>query len=276
MLNTIKMDLYRMFKSKVFYVTIIIALFCMIASMTGAKYEVEHPEYQDMIKEAMEQADDMDMNIGIQAGGAGLVTEDTPTEDLFAGVYAGGVILVMGIIFCVVFVCTEHNSGFIKNVASRKGYRSQTSISKAITMVVYSLILFAVSIGMFLLLYLILFGGFQFASVGNFLRYMAMQLLIQVGLMNLCIVFCNLVRNMAFSMAFGICVSVGLFSLITSLIDKFNLPFNTTDYLLSVLMRQLPLTYDSTIYIRALIVSIVSIVIYQFASFITMKKQDIK
>jgi ABC-2 type transport system permease protein len=181
----------------------------------------------------------------------------------------------MGIIFCVIFVCTEHNSGFIKGVVSRKGYRSQMSISKAITMVVYSLIQFAASIGVFLLVYHILFGGFQFASVENFMRYVATQLLIQIGLMNLCILFCNLVRNMAFSMAFGICISAGLVSLIMGLIDRFNLPFNTKDYLLSILMRQLPVSYDNTLYIRALIISVGSVVIYQAASLITMKKQDI-
>jgi ABC-2 type transport system permease protein len=150
------------------------------------------------------------------------------------------------------------------------------SISKAVTMVAYSLIQFAVSIGVFLLVYLILFDGFQFASVKDFIRFIAIQMLIQVALMNLCIVFCNLVRNMAFSMAFGICVSAGLFSLITGLIDRFNLPFNTTDYLLSILMKQLPVSYDSTLYIRALIISVGSIMIYQVTSLIIMKKQDIK
>jgi hypothetical protein len=143
-------------------------------------------------------------------------------------------------------------------------------------MVVYTLVQFTVCIGAFLVMYAILFEGFHFASIGNFLRYIGIQALIQVALMNLGILFCNVVRNMAFSMAFGICVSSGLFSLVTTLIDKFDLPFATTDYLLSILMKRLPMTYDSTLYIRALVISVVSIAVYQIASFITMKKQDIK
>lgn len=276
MLNTIKMDLYRLLKAKVLYVTIIIATISVIASLGTARYQLDHPEFQEMMKDAIQETDDMGLEVGIQGGNVAIVNEDTSTEDVFIGTFAGGIFLVMGVVFCVVFVCTEHNSGFIKNIVSRKGYRGQMSASKSVTMVAYTLIQFVVGIGAFLIMYAILFDGFHFASMGNFLRYIGIQALIQVALMNLCILFCNVVRNMAFSMAFGICISSGLFSLVTTLIDKFDLPFDTTDYLLSILMKRIPMVYDSTLYIRALIISIISIAVYQVASLISMKKQDIK
>ncbi len=276
MLNTIKMDLYRMLKTKVFYVTIIITVISVILSICSVKYLAENPEYLEKLNAALEETSEIDLNVGIQMGNVAITTADSATEDIFMGIFVGGVFLLMGVIFCVVFVCTEHNSGYIKNVVSRKGYRSQMSASKSITMVIYTLVQFAVSIVIFLLIYSVLFDGLHFLSVGNFLRYLGMQAIVQIGLMNLCIFFCNIVRNMAFSMAFGICVSAGLFSLITTLIDKFNLPFNTTDYLLSILMKKLPMAYDNTLYVRTLIISIISIVAYQVASLFVMKKQDIK
>ena len=276
MLNIIKMDIYRMFKTKVLYVTIIIAVTSIVASLATAKYQLENPEFREMIEEALKQQSEMDLNVGIQAGGMSIVSEDTPTEYVFLGTFAGGVFLVMGVIFCVVFVCTDHNSGFIKNVVSRKNYRSQMSLSKAISMVIYTLVQYAVCTGIFILGYAVLFKGLNFSNVEDFIRYVAIQVLIQVAIMNLCILLCNLVRNMAFCMAMGICISAGLFSLVTGLIDRFDLPIKTTDYLLSVIMRTLPITYDSTLYIRAFVLSIGSIVVYQIASFITMKRQDVK
>lgn len=276
MLNTIKMDLYRMFKVKVFYITILITTISVILSLATTKYLTENPEFQEKMKAAIEETSDLDLNVGIQVGNVAISGADSSTEDIFFSIFVGGIFLLMGIIFCVVYVCSEHNSGFIKNVVSRRGYRSQMSASKSITMVAYTLIQYVVSLVVFLLIYMILFDGLHFFSVGNFLRYIGIQALLQVALMNLCIFFCNAVRNMAFSMAFGICVSAGLFSLITALIDKFNLPFDTTEYLLSVLMKHLPMTYDSTLYLRVLVISLLSIAVYQIASLVTIKKQDIK
>lgn len=272
--NMIKMDLYRMFKAKVLYITVLIAVVSVIASLGSAKYQLEHPEFQDMLEEAMEQTGDL--NVGIQAGGTTIISDDTATEDIYKGILSGGISLAMGVIFCVVFVCTEHNSGFIKNVVSRKNYRSQMSVSKAIIMAIYTLVIFTVCTAVFLLGHLLLFQGLKFANVSNFIGYIAVQILIQTAIMNLCILLCNLVRNMAFSMAMGICISAGLFSLVTGLIDRFNLPINTSDYLLSVLMRILPATYDSTLYTRAVIISAGCILVSQVASLITMKKQDVK
>ena len=276
MLNIVKMDIYRMFKTKVLYVTIIIAAISVIASLAAARYQLNHPEYREMMEEVLEQQNELDVNMGIQIGGMGIITEDTTTEDLFLGTLAGGMFLVLSVIFCVVFVCTDHNSGFIKNVVSRKNYRSQTSLSKAISMVIYTVVQYAVCLGIFILGYVLLFHNVNFTNVNDFIRFIAVQMLMQVAIMNLCILLCNLVRNMAFCMATGICISAGLFFLIASLIDRFDLPIKTTDYLLTVLMRTLPVTYDSTLYIRVLVISIVSIVVYQTASFITMKRQDVK
>ncbi len=274
MLNTIKMDLYRMIKSKALLVTIIIAAFSVFLNVATAKFQLSNPEFQKLMQEAMEESGDV--NVGIQAGNVGLITETTPTENIFASSFVGGTFLLMGAIFIIIFVCKEHNEGFIKNVVSRKGYRRQMSASKAIITVAYTLIQFVACSIIFLIVYGVLFQGFQFKSVVNLLRYTAVQALIQIVIMNLCVLFSNLVRNMAISITFGVLLSSGLFSLVTVLIDHLELPFRTTDYLLTIIMNQLPVVYDSSIYQRALAVSLIGVVVYQSASLLVMKKQDVR
>lgn len=274
MLNTVKMDLYRIFKSKSFYITILVTAISVVASISTLKYQESYPEYMQDIK--MQESDDETIDFGITIGNTTKLGENSSTDDMSSLLFSGGVFLVMGAIFCVIYVCMDHNSGFIKNVISRRGYRNQTSISKGIIAIIYTLCQFIVSVLVFFLSVLVFFGEINIVSMTDIIGYIATQMLIQIALLMLCILVCNFSRSIGASMAFAICLGAGLFTLIGQLLDGFHLPVTLSNYMLSIITRTLPVEFDATIYGRTIIISVTCIIIYQVLSTLVMRRQDIK
>lgn len=274
MLNTIRMDLYHTFKSKSFYITILIAVISVFFSVAGMKFTIEDKAIT-ISKDSTEN--NMFQNIGISLGSSGeLHGDDTSIDDIVVVIAGTGSLLIMGAMFCTIFVSSDHSTGYIKNVISRKNYRMQTSISKAIIMAVYTLIEIIVCFVGLLFASLIFFHKININDIGSIIGYLGTQSIIQIALLTLCILVCNLFRNVAAAMAFTICLCVGLFSIITQLIDHLKLPFMVNDYLLSSMVKTLPLQYNQTLYLRAIVVSLISIVVYQLGSTVVMNRQDIK
>ncbi len=272
MLNTIKMDLYRAFKSKSLYITILIAAISLFANIASLKYETLHPDKTIQTT----QEDEMFDNVGIIMGDPVDVGDDFTVQDVLTIIFQGGTILALGAVFCATFVSIDHSSGFIKNVVGRNNYRKQTSMSKVIVMAVYTVLEITACFITLLLSLLVLYDDIRMGSLCNILGYLGVQILIQTSLLTLCVFICNLLRNIGIAMAFAISLSAGLFALIPQMLDKLNLPVTLCDYVLSIFVRTLPIQYDSTLYLRAIIVSVTSLCIFLLGSTFAMKRQDIK
>lgn len=272
MLNTIKMDLYRAFKSKSLYITILIAIIPLFASIASLKYQTLDPD--KTIQTPIE--DDMFDNVGIVMGPPVDVGDDFTVQEVSAIIFQGGTILALGAVFCAIFVSMDHSSGFIKNVIGRKNYRNQTSISKVIVMAVYTVLEVTACFLTLLLGLLVFYDDIRMGSLWGIFGYLGVQILIQTSLLTLCVFVCNLLRNIGIAMAFAISLSAGLFALIPQMLDKFNLPVTICDYVLSIFVRTLPIHYDSTLYLRAIIVSVTSVCVFLLGSTFVMRRQDIR
>ncbi len=274
MLKTIKMDLYRMFRSKSFYITLFITYILVIVSISTFKLIQDNDSLKSIYDQSKEASDSI--NVGITAGMIYIKSDELKLVDLFSATVGGASIVVMAVIYSVIFICSEHNSGYIKNVISRKGYRVQFTISKAICMAIYLLISLlgtAIFIGISSAL---LLDNYTLGKVSEFATYFIIQYLIHYAIVMLVVFFCNLTRNMAISMAVGICLCSGMVGLLTSLLDrlKFNIVFS--DYLLTTNLKILPTSFNTTIYTRATLVSLVVTFVFAFSSVILMSKQDVR
>lgn len=272
MLNTIKMDLYRAFKSKSLYITLLIAVFCFIVNITALKNQTLEPEKMVQANTEEKQVSKTGVEVGISIA----IEDNFSVDDTMVILFQGGIILLLGTIFCAIFVSTDHSSGFIKNVISRKNYRKQSSISKIIVMAVYTGLEVITSFITVIVGLIICFPGIRVDNFGVILSYLGVQILLQTALLSLCVFACNVIRNVGIAMAFSIFLSAGLLTVIPNLIDRLKLPVTLCDYVLSTLIKILPTQYDNTIYLRAIIVSIVSLSVFLLGSTIVLKRQDIK
>lgn len=274
MLKTLKMDLYRMFRSKSFYITLLITYVLVVVSIASFKMVMENEDLKSFYEQSMEATDKM--NMGISAGMIYVNTPEVTLLDLFSANISGASIAVIAVIFGIIFVCSEHNSGYIKNVISRKGYRTYFTLSKAICMGIYLLISFIGTSVLIAGTSSIILENYVFGDLSTFVSYFMTQYLLHFAILLLTILICNITRNMAISMAVGICICSGMVALLTSLLDKLKLDIVFSDYLLTMNMRVLPITYDATIYTRALSVSVIGGVVFVVASILLLKRQDVR
>ena len=147
---------------------------------------------------------------------------------------------------------------------------------QTIVMVVYTVIEVSMSFITVFICLLIFFPGIRVDNFGGILGYLGVQILIQIALLSLCVFACNVIRNMGIAMALTISMSAGILTLIPQLLDSLKFPITLCDYELSVLIRILPIQYDNTIYLRAIIMSVIVFFVFLLVSTVVLKRQDIK
>ena len=144
MLNIIKMDLYRMFRTKSLYVIWIIAAVLMIGTTYLLKAENTADEFEAASQQEIEESYTEDMPaLGIQvmipAGSDGKIT----VKDIFYGNAQSKFYVLFLVIFTVIFVMADINSGYIKNIGGQIQNRGYLVIAKAISLLVYTVLTMA-------------------------------------------------------------------------------------------------------------------------------------
>ncbi len=127
MLNVIKMDFYRLFKTKSFYITQIIYL--AVCALNIWSYS--------MIQNMSSSSDN------------GIVITTTSTfvfSDYMNTLLCGGTAILFVVIFTVIFCGGEFKKGYIKNIASIVSKKQYIIISKTIIILFYTLIMHILTI----------------------------------------------------------------------------------------------------------------------------------
>ena len=144
MLNLIKMNFYRFFKTWVFYITllIIIITFGLLARIETEPRTQEH--YQQM---EQEQGSTEEEHVGIVASEE--VTAETSFEQLYAGFTSSGYLLIMVGVFAIVYSEGERKSGFLKNLLTTRKGKKNIFLSKISVVFLYTLIYAAFALSFF-------------------------------------------------------------------------------------------------------------------------------
>lgn len=129
MLNMLRMDLRRMFRSKMFY----IAFFCLTAAMLISVITlrtITDPKLRQQAIDAgmtVTSSDESDFDE---------IRQMSETQALCSAIYSGGFFFVALYLVAVLFVCSDFSSGFAKNVFSFYGGRWRYFAGKMLCMLV--------------------------------------------------------------------------------------------------------------------------------------------
>ena len=171
MLNLINMNLTRLFKTKVFYVTLLI-LCTLVFMLTKAEVSVndENGKVQQMVNENEEITEDDKAEIMSD------LTEEIPDtfDETVKGQMGSGMLFIMVGIFAAVYNDEERKSGFLKNLTQTKG-KQMIFLSKIPVILLYTLIMVlatfvAVKIGF-------IGSGLSIENVFDVIRFMAYEVL---------------------------------------------------------------------------------------------------
>lgn len=296
MFNAIRMDVYRLFKTKSTYIilVIMIALSVMGTGLMSVMTEMTEAEGQQVQTEQMsdnaDYAGDDDQlyedTEGAQSQVSVGVSEIDPDENdnsvlSFAmsdisGLQTGLFI----IIFTVLFSMADINSGFIKSIGGQVKGRGVLIVSKMVAIAIFTAIVIIADFLTQLIAVNIFFDDAAVGSASEIVRLLSSQFVLNFALAVLMMAIAMIIKNNVVSMIIGVCMCTGIFELIfmgiNYLMDKigFN-DFDINNILITGKIQSVTIGADASDIGYALLTAAIYIAVSVFAVYNVFKHRDI-
>lgn len=280
MLNVIKMDFYRMFKTKSFYVIWIVMAILIILTTYMSAEEYRDTEIQQEKNQEMQEISPEDMNFGMTVILPTEAAEKVTVYDIVFANIQGKVIGLFIVIFAVLFSTTDLNSGYIKNIGGQVARRSRLVWSKGLSLFVYTILTFGISVVVQAISNKVFFGYIKMGDVGLFFKYLVMQIVLHFALAMICMAIAMLIRNNVVSMTIAVCLCMNVMVMFYSGIDKIlkNIvpkDFHILNYTVTGKISLLPMNFTNKEGLAAFVVGCIFIVVMSIISSVMFEKRDI-
>lgn len=296
MFNAIRMDVYRLFKTKSTYIMLVImiamsvmgtGLMSVMTEMTGAEsQQVQTEQMSDNADYAGEDDQFNEDTEGAQSQLSVSVSEVDPDENdnsvlSFAmsdisGLQAGLFI----IIFTVLFSMADINSGFIKSIGGQVKGRGVLIVSKIAAIAIFTAIVIIADFLTELIAVNIFFDDAVVGSTSEIVRLLSSQFVLNFALAVLMMAIAIIIKNNVVSMIIGVCMCTGIFELIfmgiNYLMDKIGFSdFDINNILITGKIQNVTIGADAADIGYALLTAAIYIAVSVLAVYNVFKHRDI-
>ena len=296
MFNAIRMDVYRLFKTKSTYIILVImlamsvmgtGLMSVMTEMTGAeRQQVQTEQMSDNADYAGEDDQFNEDTEGAQSQLSVSVSEIDPDENdnsvlSFAmsdisGLQAGLFI----IIFTVLFSMADINSGFIKSIGGQVKGRGVLIVSKMAAIAIFTAIVIIADFLTELIAVNIFFDDAVVGSASDLVRLLSSQFVLNFALAILMMAIAIIIKNNVVSMIIGVCMCSGIFELIfmgiNYLMDKIGFSdFDINNILITGKIQNVTIGADAADIGYALLTAAIYIAVSVLAVYNVFKHRDI-
>lgn len=296
MFNAIRMDVYRLFKTKSTYIILVImlamsvmgtGLMSVMTEMTGAeRQQVQTEQMSDNADYAGEDDQFNKDTEGAQSQLSVSVSEIDPDENdnsvlSFAmsdisGLQAGLFI----IIFTVLFSMADINSGFIKSIGGQVKGRGVLIVSKMAAIAILTAIVIIADFLTELIAVNIFFDDAVVGSASEIVRLLSSQFVLNFALAILMMAIAIIIKNNVVSMIIGVCMCTGIFELIfmgiNYLMDKIGFSdFDINNILITGKIQNVTIGADAADIGYALLTAAIYIAVSVLAVYNVFKHRDI-
>ena len=296
MFNAIRMDVYRLFKTKSTYIILVImlamsvmgtGLMSVMTEMTGAeRQQVQTEQMSDNADYAGEDDQFNKDTEGAQSQLSVSVSEIDPDENdnsvlSFAmsdisGLQAGLFI----IIFTVLFSMADINSGFIKSIGGQVKGRGVLIVSKMAAIAIFTAIVIIADFLTELIAVNIFFDDAVVGSASEIVRLLSSQFVLNFALAILMMAIAIIIKNNVVSMIIGVCMCTGIFELIfmgiNYLMDKIGFSdFDINNILITGKIQNVTIGADAADIGYALLTAAIYIAVSVLAVYNVFKHRDI-
>jgi len=250
MFNLIKMDLYRLFKTKSFYIIgIILAAFVFMVMYSLSSSDAQFIE--DFYGYNLQEMQFIDL--------------------LYQTFMNGMVPMVIGI-GAAIFICVDYSSGYIKNIASSVKQRATIALSKFIVSTFGVILYFILMILLTYILGILFLGSVAIGDVSLLVRYVSLDVFLVITFIALVLLAANYFRSSAASITLIVVVMMAT-QLVYSAIDHF-LEIDLSVYSPVMNMQTLTPTYTDD-WMSVFISAAIMLVVYVVTSTFVANKKDI-
>ena len=312
MLNMIKMDVYRMFRTKSMYVIwiILLASALLTSFLSKIDYDAVNKEWErqqavesqtdidgktvDVVnaqdieeqqadnsnKEQLSQQNTDNVNLGMSV--------ELPTEpgkkvtvmDVFFSNAQGKFYALFLVIFAVMFATADIKSGYIKNIGGQVSQRGMLIVSRAVALALFTAITFA---GIFVFQAVANMLAFKYVMWGNWkeiIPYFLTELTLHYAFVLICMAIAVIIKNNVISMTLSVCLTMNIMSIVYAFIDyvvnRSGLHnFNVYRYTATGRMAMLPMNAGREDVVSSMFVAAVFIIIMLTLSSYIFQKRDI-
>ena len=296
MFNAIRMDVYRLFKTKSTYIILVImlalsvmgtGLMSVMTEMTGAeRQQVQTEQMSDNADYAVEDDQFNEDTEGAQSQLSVSVSEIDPDENdnsvlSFAmsdisGLQAGLFI----IIFTVLFSMADINSEFIKSIGGQVKSRGVLIVSKMAAIAIFTAIVIIADFLRELIAVNFFFDDAVVGSASEIVRLLSSQFVLNFALAVLMMAIAIIIKNNVVSMIIGVCMCTGIFELIfmgiNYLMDKIGFSdFDINNILITGKIQNVTIGADAADIGYALLTAAIYIAVSVLAVYNVFKHRDI-
>ena len=281
MLNIIKMDLYRMFKTKSMYVIWIVLAAILLITTSLCKTDYELLTEKDAMKqEQVTEPTVENMNVGLMVTLPTEPGEKVTVFDIFFANSQGKFYALFLVIFAVLFSTADISSGYIKNIGGQVGNRGSLIFSRSIALSVFTVLTMT---GAFLFqaaANCIVFGELEWGNTKVILSYFVAELALHYALVLICMAIAIILKNNVISMVIAICLTMNVmtivYGVVNSAIQKIGIQnFQIYKYTITGKLSLLPMNPSGNECLAAFGVAIVFIVMMISVSSVVFQKRDI-
>ena len=281
MLNIIKMDLYRMFKTKSMYVIWIVLAAILLITTSLCKTDYELLNEKDAMKQEQVTEPTVDnINVGMMVTLPTEPGEKVTVFDIFFANSQGKFYALFLVIFAVLFSTADISSGYIKNIGGQVGNRESLIFSRSIALSVFSVLTMT---GAFLFqaaANCIVFGELEWGNTKAILSYFVAELALHYALVLICMAIAIILKNNVISMVIAVCLTMNVmtivYGVVNSVIQKIGIQnFQIYKYTITGKLSLLPMNPSGNECLAAFGVAIVFIVMMISVSSVVFQKRDI-
>lgn len=291
MLNLIRMNLFRMIRTRGVIVVFFLLMGFSVLSGSMSAYDSE-----EMAKEIEEQ------KTSVQQENPGLVVEEngekiaevgitiqTPVEEdgslsdyifIYCEELSSGVLLLFILIGAVLFFIGDEKCGFLKNIAGQTKHRYNIFFSKLIAVGIYTFVCMVCYMFVEYIIFNTLIEvdiNFGMEHIPEALKVFALEYLIHMALISGLLLITEITKSTAASITIGILSVMGICGMFFSgIVHKiFHTNFNIAKYYLTTSMSNINIGMDWDIIKLALGVGITFFIIYNVANVYWFSHKDI-
>ena len=281
MLNLIKMDLYRMFRTKSLYVICIVLATALLFTTILCKTDYEILNEADAVQqEQVAELTTENINVGMMVTLPTEPGEKVTVFDIFFGNSQGKFYALFLVIFAVLFSTADISSGYIKNIGGQVQSRGALVISRAIALAVFTIMTLA---GVFVFQAVangIIFGYLEWGDARAILLYFATEVVLHYALVLICMTIAVTLKNNVISMVIAVCLTMNVmtivYGLVNNAIQKMGIQnFQIYEYTITGKLSLLPMNPGGKECLAAFGVALAFIVATIVAGSVVFQKRDI-
>ncbi len=290
MINAIKMEFYKMFKSKSTWVIILIILFAAFFTVLSNKILItefkNNPQFYQQFQEQMDGKENY--NVGFSAKIQGNMNDyingmKMNVPYLLSSILNGSMLTGLIAIFCLIFFNSEIRTGYIKNIIGQFHNRGNLILSKVSVIIAYCVLSFISVFAGILISSRILLGYVEWGNSTFLIKLLLTHLLLNIAVCTLLLLITYFLRNTVGTLIIGLAIVLGvsniIFSLLSKLIKYFNIvkseSFSLTNYTLTGNISSLTSMCKSSDFVRSVIVACIFIIVCTISSIVVVNKKDV-